>query len=61
MAGRFTQTTLALGTMAGLSFSAQEKFWDFVDISLENVRKIAKEGAAADQSGNTGYETAFRQ
>jgi hypothetical protein len=37
------------------------KFWDFVDISLENVRKIAKEEAAADQSGNIGYETAFRQ
>ncbi|KAG2134888.1 uncharacterized protein EDB93DRAFT_1254391 [Suillus bovinus] len=37
------------------------KFWDFVDISLENVRKIAKEEAAADQSGNTGYETAFQQ
>ncbi|KAG1804533.1 uncharacterized protein BJ212DRAFT_1284262, partial [Suillus subaureus] len=37
------------------------KFWDFVNISLENVHKIAKEEAMADQSGNTGYKTAFRQ
>ncbi|OJA16731.1 hypothetical protein AZE42_12852 [Rhizopogon vesiculosus] len=37
------------------------KFWNFVDISLENVRKIAKEEAATDQGGRTGYETAFRQ
>ncbi|KAJ8583167.1 hypothetical protein M405DRAFT_749060, partial [Rhizopogon salebrosus TDB-379] len=38
------------------------KFWNFVNISLENVRKIAKEEAAgANQGGRTGYETAFRQ
>ncbi|KAG2357835.1 hypothetical protein BDR07DRAFT_1379827 [Suillus spraguei] len=42
-------------------FGDNGKIWNFVNISLENIRKIAKEEAAADQSGCTGYETAFRQ